>query len=108
MDAHQYMAKNMDEVSPYREILLTEILNALIEFWASELDNSQTPNPLLPKYFETLAQVLPEPRFEGLPTYTDETATAFRNMWFACVIHGVHPNNKWVQSNAPSITKSCC
>ena len=105
MDAHQYMAKNMDEISPYREILLTEILNALIEFWAVEFDQSQTPNPLLPKYFETVAQVLPEPRFEGLPTYTDETVTAFRNMWFACVIHGVHPNNKWVQINAQVLRK---
>ena len=95
----------MDEVSPYREILLTEILNALIEFWANGLDDSQTLNPLLPKYFETVAEVLPEPRFEGLPTYTDETVTAFRNMWFACVIHGVHPNNNWVQTNAQVLRK---
>ena len=105
MDAHQYMAKNMDEVCPYREILLAEILNALVEFWADDLDHAQTPNPLLPKYFKTVAQVLPEPRFEGLPTYTDETVTAFRNMWFACVIHGVHPNNKWVQTNAQVLRK---
>lgn len=105
MDSHQYMAQNLDEVSPHREILLTEILNGLIEFWASDTENSSTPNPLLPKYFETVAQVLPEPRFEGLPTYADETVTAFRNMWFACVIHGVHPNNKWVRTHSKILQK---
>jgi phosphatidylinositol 4-kinase A len=105
MDAHQFMARNMEEVSPYREILLTEILNALIEFWASQLDTSQTPDPLLPKYFETVAAVLPEPRFEGLPTYDQETVTAFRNMWFACVIHGVHPNSTWVRAHAQVLRK---
>src|SRR5271169_2095148 len=105
MDAHQYIAQKMDEVSPYREILLTEILNALVEFWANESDPSAAINPLLGKYFETVAKVLPEPRFEGLPTYADETLTAFRNMWFACVIHGVHPNNKWVRTHAKVLRK---
>ena len=37
--------------------------------------------------------------------YTNETVTAFRNMWFACVIHGVHPNNKWVQTHAKVLRK---
>src|SRR5271170_7930308 len=105
MNAHQFIAKSMEEVSPYREILLTEILNALIEFWANETENSQIPHPLLPKYFETVSKVLPEPRFEGVPTYTEETVTAFRNMWFACVIHGVHPNNKWVQLHSKVLRK---
>ena len=106
MDAHQFLARSMEETSPYREILLTEILNALIEFWANESDaNLPQPNPLLPKYFATVAQVLPEPRFEGFPTYTVDTVTAFRNMWFACVIHGVHPNNQWVQMNAKVLRK---
>ena len=105
MDAHQYMAKSMEEVSPYREILLTEILNALIEVYANNLDPIQQPNFLLLKYFQTLAEVLPEPRFEGLPVYAEETVTAFRNMWFACVIHGVHPNTKWVQTNASVLRK---
>jgi phosphatidylinositol 4-kinase A len=107
MSAHQNMAKSMDEVSPLREILLTEILNALIEFWANDplSQQSQSPHPLLPKYFETVAQVLPEPRFEGLPTYEYETSVAFRNMWFACVIHGVHPENKWVQTHSRVLQK---
>lgn len=100
MDAHQFMAREMDETSPFREILLTEILNALIEFWANEPDPSPSPHPLLPKYFETLGVVLPEPRFEGLPEYAEGTVTAFRNMWFACVIHGVHPTNKWVANHS--------
>jgi len=99
------MARRMEEVSPYREILLTEILNALIEVWATENIPVTTPSPLLPKYFQTVATVLPVPRFEGLPTYAEETVTAFRNMWFACVIHGVHPNSKWVQMNATVLRK---
>src|SRR5271154_847263 len=105
MDAQQFIARSMEEVSPYREILLTEILNALIEFWANETEFTPTPHPLLAKYFETVSQVLPEPRFEGLPTYTEETIIAFRNMWFACVIHGVHPNNKWVLQNSKVLRK---
>jgi phosphatidylinositol 4-kinase A len=105
MDAHQFMAKGMEETSPYREILLTEILNALIEVYAANLDRTQGPNDVLLKYFQTLAAVLPEPRFERLPTYSDETVTAFRNMWFACVIHGVHPNSKWVYSHSRILRK---
>jgi phosphatidylinositol 4-kinase A len=107
MEANQYMAGQFEETSPFREILLIEILNALIEFWANDplQQQSQKPNPLLPKYFETVAQVLPEPRFEGLPTYTDETSVAFRNMWFACVIHGVYPEDKWVQTHSRVLRK---
>ena len=105
MDAHQYIAKGLEEVSPYREILLTEILNALIEVYANTFERSKQPNPLLLKYFQTLAAVLPEPRFEGLPTYGEETANAFRNMWFACVIHGVHPNSQWVRTNSSVLRK---
>ena len=105
MDAHQYMARSLDEVSPFREILLTEILNGLVEFWANEPGPLSYPHPLLPKYFETLAVVLPEPRFEGLPTYTEQTVAAFRNMWFACVIHGIHPTNKWTYTHAGVLRK---
>jgi phosphatidylinositol 4-kinase A len=105
MDAHQFMAKSMEEVSPFREILLTEILTALVEVHAAHVDPTQGPNMLLVKYFQTLAAVLPEPRFQGLPTYSDETVTAFRNMWFTCVIHGVHPNNMWVNTHSTVLQK---
>lgn len=105
MDAHQYMAGRLNEVSPYREILLIEVLTALIEFWAYESESSPTPHPLLPKYFETLSAVLPKPRFEGLPIYTEETVVAFRNMWFACIIHGVHPSSRWVRIHAEVLRK---
>jgi phosphatidylinositol 4-kinase len=105
MDATQFMAKGMDEDSPYREILLVEILNALIEAYANFPDGRQAPSALLLKFFQTLATVLPEPRIEGLPTYTEETVTSFRNMWFACVIHGLHLNNIWVQTNVGVLRK---
>jgi phosphatidylinositol 4-kinase A len=105
MDAHQYMAGQMDETCPHREILLTEILNGLVEVYASTSDKMPIPTHLLPKYFETLAKVLPEPRFDGLPMYADETASAFRNMWFAVVIHGVHPNNKFARKHAAVLRK---
>jgi phosphatidylinositol 4-kinase len=105
MDAHQHMARGMEETSPYREILLIEILNALIEAYANFPDRTQAPSHLLLKYFQTLASVLLEPRLSGRPTYTDETVTAFRNMWFACIIHGLHLNSKWVQQHTKVLQK---
>src|SRR5579859_7860863 len=109
MDAHKYMAHQIDETSPHREILLTEILTALVEVYTNGPDRhptpSQPPHPLLQKYFATLSSVLPAPRFDGRPAYTEETVIAFRNMWFACVIHGLHPNNRWVRDNATNLRR---
>ena len=105
MEAHQYMAKCTEETSPFREILLVEILNALVEVHATHSEKYNAPNDLLVKYFHTLAMVLPEPRPDTLPIYADETVNAFRNMWFACVIHGVHLNSKWVRQNSTILQK---
>jgi phosphatidylinositol 4-kinase A len=105
MDAHQYMAQNMEELSPYREILLCEILNSFVEFWAGEVDSPKSPSPLLPKFFQTVSEVLPEPRFSGQPQYDEETIGAFRNMWFACIIHGILPNSKWVRTYSRVLRK---